>query len=55
MGQLEDVTQTVLWLASDDASFISGQVINIDGGTSTRKLPSGADIARHFQAPTDAG
>ena len=54
MGELDDVTQTVLWLASDDASYITGQVINIDGGTSTRKLPSNADVARHFQAAAGA-
>ena len=55
MGVLDDVSRTVLWLASDDAAYISGQVINIDGGASTRKLPSNADVARHFQAAGDAG
>jgi meso-butanediol dehydrogenase/(S,S)-butanediol dehydrogenase/diacetyl reductase len=50
MGTLEDVTRAVLWLASDDASYISGQVLAIDGGTSTRKLPSNADVLRHLQA-----
>ncbi len=55
MGQPDDVSQTVLWLASDDASYITGQVINIDGGTSTRKLPSNADVARHLQATADSG
>lgn len=55
LGELEDVSQTVLWLTSDDASYISGQVINIDGGTSTRKLPSNDDVRRHFQTAQDAG
>ena len=50
MGTLDDVTQAVLWLASDEASYISGQVLNIDGGASTRKLPSNADVMRHVQA-----
>jgi 3-oxoacyl-[acyl-carrier protein] reductase len=31
-GKPEEVTQTVLFLASDDASYITGQVININGG-----------------------
>jgi NAD(P)-dependent dehydrogenase (short-subunit alcohol dehydrogenase family) len=55
MGTLEDVTQAVLWLASDDASYITGQVLNIDGGTSSRKLPSNADVLRHLQAGGDGG
>ena len=55
LGQLEDVTQTVLWLASDDASFITGQIVNVDGGTSIRKLPTNADVMRHLQAPKTDG
>lgn len=31
-GRPEEVTQTVLFLASEDASYITGQVININGG-----------------------
>ena len=31
-GQPEDVAQGVLFLASDNASYITGQVINVDGG-----------------------
>jgi 3-oxoacyl-[acyl-carrier protein] reductase len=35
MGQPEDVANTYLWLASDAASFVSGQVIGVDGGVVT--------------------
>lgn len=36
-GQPEDVANLVLFLASDDARFITGEIINIDGGL-PRKL-----------------
>ena len=32
MGRPEEVAQTILFLASDDASFITGQIFGIDGG-----------------------
>jgi NAD(P)-dependent dehydrogenase (short-subunit alcohol dehydrogenase family) len=32
LGQPEDVGGLALFLASDDASFITGQVIVVDGG-----------------------
>lgn len=32
MGNVEDVANVVKFLASDDSSYITGQVINIDGG-----------------------
>jgi 3-oxoacyl-[acyl-carrier protein] reductase len=31
-GQPEDVARTVRWLASPDASFINGQIIEVNGG-----------------------
>jgi 3-oxoacyl-[acyl-carrier protein] reductase len=31
-GSGEDVAKTVLWLASDDAAYISGAIIPVDGG-----------------------
>ena len=32
MGTVEDVANVVKFLASKDSSYITGQVINIDGG-----------------------
>lgn len=31
-GQADDVAKAVIFLAGDDSSFITGQVINVDGG-----------------------
>lgn len=32
IGQVEDVAAAVLYLASDEASFVTGQIIAVDGG-----------------------
>lgn len=32
MGTSEDVANVIKFLASDDSSYITGQVINVDGG-----------------------
>jgi|GEM_PF-6290281 len=31
-GTAEEVTETVLWLASDQASYVSGALVDIGGG-----------------------
>jgi NAD(P)-dependent dehydrogenase (short-subunit alcohol dehydrogenase family) len=38
-GTAEEVAQTVLWLCSDQSSFITGAVIPIDGGQSAGNKP----------------
>jgi meso-butanediol dehydrogenase/(S,S)-butanediol dehydrogenase/diacetyl reductase len=38
IGEPEDVGKLAVYLASDDSSFVTGQVIVIDGGR-TSKLP----------------
>ena len=55
LGTLDDVTRAVLWLSSDEAGYITGQNLVIDGGTSTRKLPSNADVMRHLKADSSSG
>jgi 3-oxoacyl-[acyl-carrier protein] reductase len=35
MGRAEEVAAVMLFLASDDASFVNGQTINVDGGAYT--------------------
>jgi NAD(P)-dependent dehydrogenase (short-subunit alcohol dehydrogenase family) len=32
MGRPEEVAQAIVFLASDKASFITGQIIGVDGG-----------------------
>lgn len=36
MGEPDDVAWTVVWLASDDAKFVTGSEIVIDGGYTAR-------------------
>ena len=31
-GQVDDIAKAVAWLASDDASYVTGQVISVNGG-----------------------
>ncbi|RIA95914.1 2,4-dienoyl-CoA reductase [Glomus cerebriforme] len=38
MGTISDVEQATIFLASDAASFITGQIIVVDGGESLRKV-----------------
>ena len=35
MGQPEDIANAYVWLASEGASFVSGQVLGVDGGVVT--------------------
>lgn len=45
-GTVADIVNAVLWLASDEAAFVTGQNLHIDGGTSLRRLPRADDFVR---------
>ncbi|MGI9433121.1 MAG: SDR family NAD(P)-dependent oxidoreductase [Myxococcota bacterium] len=45
MGTTADIAEAVLWLASDAASFVTGQTLRVDGGGSLTRLPSPGDFA----------
>jgi NAD(P)-dependent dehydrogenase (short-subunit alcohol dehydrogenase family) len=40
LGRAEEVAATVLWLCSDQASFITGAIVPIDGGQSAGLKPA---------------
>jgi len=48
-GNIDDVVNAVFWVASDEASFVTGQNLLIDGGTSLRRLPRVEDFIRSAQ------
>jgi NAD(P)-dependent dehydrogenase (short-subunit alcohol dehydrogenase family) len=45
VGRPEDIAEAVLYLVSDAASFVTGQILNVDGGISSH-VPPFADIRR---------
>jgi NAD(P)-dependent dehydrogenase (short-subunit alcohol dehydrogenase family) len=49
-GKVEDVAPLFLYLASDDASFVTGQIFVIDGGQLAGQKAS-ADLARRLYPP----
>lgn len=45
MGTVDDIVGPMTFLVSDDARYVSGQTLLVDGAASTQKLPSAADYA----------
>jgi 7-alpha-hydroxysteroid dehydrogenase len=39
VGRPEDIAAAALWLASDAGSFVTGKVVEVDGGTETTNFP----------------
>jgi 2-hydroxycyclohexanecarboxyl-CoA dehydrogenase len=50
-GVAADVADVALWLASDDAKFITGQTIHVSGGQTLRRNPSLGEVYAAFQPP----
>src|SRR5262245_54964795 len=44
VGNPQDIASSVAFLASDDASYITGQVIYVDGGTTMQLSPKNAPV-----------
>ncbi|MFB7031647.1 MULTISPECIES: SDR family NAD(P)-dependent oxidoreductase [unclassified Streptomyces] len=51
VGDGSDVAAAVAFLVSEDAAFITGQVLNVDGGLSAQLRPPGTDPALDAPAP----
>ena len=54
LGNVDDIANAVLFLASDESAFITGQIINVDGGLLSHQ-PYYADEMRFRQAAQEAG
>ncbi|HKK53183.1 MAG TPA: SDR family oxidoreductase [Myxococcota bacterium] len=45
-GEAEDIARAIRFLAGDEASWITGQCLTVDGGHTIRKFPRLEDVAR---------
>ena len=50
LGSTEDVARVIIFLASDDAAFVNGQVIEVDGGMLSR-FPLSVRALERLQDP----
>jgi NAD(P)-dependent dehydrogenase (short-subunit alcohol dehydrogenase family) len=51
---IDDVVNAVLFLASDESAFITGENLHVDGGGALRRLPRTDDIIRSIRAAAEA-
>jgi NAD(P)-dependent dehydrogenase (short-subunit alcohol dehydrogenase family) len=51
VGQPSDIASAVAFLASDDASWVSGETLFVDGASLTRGYPMMLDIAAEVFRP----
>jgi NAD(P)-dependent dehydrogenase (short-subunit alcohol dehydrogenase family) len=49
-GLAEDIANAALWLASDEAGFVTGQNLQVSGGQTLRRNPSLAEVFAAFGA-----
>ena len=50
LPEIEDVVNAVLFFASDESRYVTGQNLHVDAGGSLRRLPRADDFARSIQA-----
>ena len=51
-GEVEDIANAAIFLLSDAASYITGQVINVDGGVMVRRGPDYSAMLEPSSVPT---
>ena len=54
-GSTKDIANTAAFLASDDAGYITGQVISVDGGMAMQRLQSNMKRARRVDYEQESG
>jgi NAD(P)-dependent dehydrogenase (short-subunit alcohol dehydrogenase family) len=54
-GAAAEVADAALWLASDESSFVTGQVIHVSGGQTLRRNPSLAEVYAAASGAPQAG
>ena len=52
VGTAEDVAQAVLYMCSDKASWLTGEVLDLNGGAHLKRYP---DVLAHVERMTSAG